>query len=249
MVPGDTELRCLADRLGHCFGELGRLRQALTHRSAVLGADGSNERLEFLGDTVLDLCLSEVLLERFPDADSGHLTKLKSLHVSNECLAGVADRLDLAEYLKVGGGQCLVGDRTEQRLLANAFEAVLGAVYLDGGITAAKRVVARCMLSGDLSDTLDRSPDEGNHKAALQEWLQARQRERPRYTVVRTEGSDNRPTFFVEARSGELVATGDGPKKRTAESEAAAELLRMLMESEASAPTSGAGAAGGAGAQ
>lgn len=247
MVPGETELRCLADRLGHCFHELGRLRLALTHRSAALGADGSNERLEFLGDTVLDLCLSEVLLERFPDADSGELTKLKALHVSNERLAGVADRLELAKYLQVGGGHSLVGDRTEQRLLANAFEAVLGAVYLDGGVAAAKRVVAQCMLSGESSDTLDRSPDEGNHKAALQEWLQARQRELPRYAVVRTEGSDNRPTFFVEARSGELVGTGAGPRKRAAEREAAAQLLRMLIESEASESTSRAGVAASSG--
>ncbi|MYC68841.1 MAG: ribonuclease III [Acidobacteriia bacterium] len=248
MVRGDTELRRLADRLGHCFRDLGRLRLALTHRSAVLGAGGSNERLEFLGDTVLDLCLSDVLLERFPDAGSGELTKLKSLHVSNERLADIAGRLELAEYLQVGGGQSLVGDRTEQRLLANAFEAVLGAVYLDGGIAAAKRVVAQCMFSGDLSDALDRSPEEGNHKAALQEWLQGRQRERPRYAVVHTEGSDNRPTFFVEARSGDLVGTGTGPTKRAAESEAAARLLRMLMDSEASETISGAGVAAGTGA-
>lgn len=247
MVPGETELRCLADRLGHCFHELGRLRLALTHRSAALGADGSNERLEFLGDTVLDLCLSEILLEHFPDAGSGELTKLKALHVSNESLAGVADRLELAKYLQVGGGHTLVGDRTEQWLLANAFEAVLGAVYLDGGVAAARRVVAQCMLSGESSDTLDRPPDEGNHKSALQEWLQARQRELPRYAVVRTEGSDNRPTFFVEARSGELVGTGAGPRKRAAEREAAAQLLRMLIESEASESTLRAGVAAGSG--
>ena len=248
MVPGDTELRHLAGRLGHCFRDIGRLRRALTHRSAALGAAGSNERLEFLGDTVLDLCLSEVLLERFPDASPGELTKLKSLHVNNNYLASVADRLDLAQQLQVGPGHSLAGDRTEQRLLANAFEAVLGAVYLDGGVAAAKSVVVRCMLSGELSDTLDRSPDEGNHKSALQEWLQARRRALPGYAVVRTEGSGNRPTFFVEARSGDLVATGAGPKKQAAESEAAAQLLRMLVESEASAPTCTAGTAAGSGA-
>ena len=232
MVPVDTDLRCLADRLGHRFGDLGRLRLALTHRSAVLGAVGSNERLEFLGDTVLDLCLCEILLERFPQANSGELTKLKSLHVSNEHLADVANGLGLPEFLQVGGGQRLVGDRTEQRILANAFEAVLGAVYLDGGVAAAKHVVARCMLSNDSSSTLDRSPDEGNHKAALQEWLQARHLALPQYSVVRTDGSVNRPTFFVEARCGGLVGTGSGPRKRAAESEAAEELLQLLIESE-----------------
>lgn len=247
MVPGETELQHFAERVGHRFRDLGRLRVALTHRSAVLGAVGSNERLEFLGDTVLDLCLSDVLLERFPDAGSGELTKLKSFHVSNERLANIASRLGLAEYLQVGGGQRLVGDRTERRLLASAFEAVLGAVYLDGGIAAAKAVVARCMHSGDLSNALDRPPDEGNHKAALQEWLQGRQRERPRYAVVRTEGSDNRPTFFVEARSGNLARAGTGPTKRAAESEAAARLLLVLMESEALETTRGAGVASGAG--
>lgn len=232
MVPGDADLGSLADRLGYRFNALSGLRQALTHRSAVRGADGSNERLEFLGDTVLDLCLSEALLERFPKADSGELTKLKSLHVSNEHLAGIADSLGLAEFLQVGGGQRLVGDRTEQRILANAFEAVVAAVYLDGGIAAAKNVVASCMLSDDRSGTLDRLPDEGNHKAALQEWLQARHRALPRYTVARTEGSVNRPTFVVEARTGELVGTGTGPNKRSAESTAAGQLLQLLIESE-----------------
>ncbi|MCY4535444.1 MAG: hypothetical protein OXB91_08775, partial [Bryobacterales bacterium] len=125
MVPGDADLGRLTDRLGYCFHEVDRLRLALTHRSAVRGAEGSNERLEFLGDTVLDLCVGEALLDRFPKADSGELTKLKSVYVSNEHLAGVANRLDLAEFLQVGGGQRLVGDRTEQRILANAFEAVL----------------------------------------------------------------------------------------------------------------------------
>lgn len=232
MVPGDADLGSLADRLGYRFKELGRLRLALTHRSAVLGAEGSNERLEFLGDTVLDLCLSEALLERFPKADSGELTKLKALHVSNEHLAGVANGLSLSEFLQVGGGQRLVGNRAEQRILANAFEAVVAAVYLDGGIAAAKSVVAHCMLSDGLSKTLDRSPDEGNHKAALQEWLQARHLALPHYSVVRTEGPVDRPTFYVEARWGELTGTGSGPRKRAAENEAAGGLLGLLIESE-----------------
>lgn len=232
MVPSDADLRSLADRLGYRFKEIGRLRLALTHRSAVLGAEGSNERLEFLGDTVLDLCLSEALLDQFPKADSGELTKLKALHVSNEHLAGVANSLGLAEFLQVGGGQRLVGDRTEKRILANAFEAVLAAVYLDGDIAAAKNVVACCMLSDGLSGTLDRSPDEGNHKAALQEWIQARHLALPRYSVVRTEGSVDRPTFYVEARCEALTGTGSGPKKRAAENEAAQDLLRLLIESE-----------------
>ena len=240
MVPGDADLRRFTDRLGYCFRELDRLRLALTHRSAVCGAEGSNERLEFLGDTVLDLCVSETLLERFPKSDSGELTKLKSLHVSNESLAGVANGLDLSKFLQVGGGQRLVGDWTEQRILANAFEAVLGAVYLDGGISAASSVVTRCMFSGELSGALDHSPDAGNHKAALQEWLQARHRDLPQYSVVRTEGSGNRPTFFVEARSGELVGTGTGPRKRAAESEAAERLLQLLMEAEMPEPASSA---------
>ena len=241
MALGDADLRRLTDRLGYCFRELDRLRLALTHRSAVCGAEGSNERLEFLGDTVLDLCVGEALLERFPRAGSGELTKLKSLHVSNEHLAGVADRLELAEFLHVGGGQRLVGDRTEQRILANAFEAVLAAVYLDGGIVAAKRVVAQCMFSGELLGGLYRLPDEGNHKAALQEWLQARQRELALYSVVRTEGAGNRPTFVVEARSGEFVGTGIGPRKRAAESVAAKSLLRLLADAEMPEPDSSAG--------
>ena len=238
MVPGDADLRRLTDRLGYCFHEVDRLRLALTHRSAVRGAEGSNERLEFLGDTVLDLCVGEALLDRFPKADSGELTKLKSLYVSNEHLAGVANRLDLAEFLQVGGGQRLVGDRTEQRILANAFEAVLGAVYLDGGIVAAKSVVARCMFSGELLHALCGPPDDGNHKAALQEWLQARHLELPLYSIVRTEGAGNRPTFFVEARSGEFVGAGSGPTKRAAESEAAERLLQLLIGAKMSEPAS-----------
>jgi ribonuclease-3 len=136
----------------------------------------------------------------------------------------------------------LVGDRTEQRILANAFEAVLGAVYLDGGIVAAKSVAARCMFSGESLDALYRPPDDGNHKAALQEWLQARHRDLPQYSVVRTEGAGNRPTFFVEARSGEFVGTGIGPRKRAAESEAAEKLLRLLAEAEMPEPGSSADA-------
>ncbi len=232
MMAGDAGLRRLAARLGHRFRDPGRLRLALTHRSAAVAVDRSNERLEFLGDAVLDLCLGEALLERFPQADSGELTKLKSLHASNEHLADVAEGLELARFLQVGGGLCLVGDRAERRMLANAFEAVLAAVYLDGGIVAARGVVARCMLAGEAEDAFARPPDEGNHKSALQEWLQERRWELPRYSVVCTEGAGNRPTFLVEARWRQFVGTGTGPRKRAAERRAAERLLQLLVAAE-----------------
>src|SRR5215475_7744501 len=199
---------------------------ALTHKSYVNehrddGAD--NERLEFLGDAVVDLAVSHRLMERFPSADEGELSKLRALLVNEESLARVARHLGLGDLLRMGRGEELTGGRDKS--------SVLGAVYLSAGLPGAMAVVDR--LFGDLLQGVAEGKSGEDWKTRLQELVQTRLRQSPRYRVVSEEGPDHSKTFEVEVTVGtELFARARGRSKKEAEQAAARETLTML-DSEA----------------
>lgn len=212
----------LSEALGHAFGDVRLLRLALTHPSAAHGdGEQNNQRLEFLGDAVLQLCVSEVLFSRFPKKDEGELTQLRAALVREESLAKAARTIGLGSYLRFDHGEMMTGGSEKPSVLADAMEAVLAAVYLDAGLPAAQAVCAR--LLGDLSDVRI----ERNWKSLLQETEQAEGREAPQYRVVSAEGPPHARVFHVEAwLSGEKRGEGQGPSKKQAEQEAA----RAVME-------------------
>ena len=207
---------------------------ALTHKSYVNehrdeGAD--NERLEFLGDAVVDLAVSHRLMERFPGADEGELSKLRALLVNEESLARVARQLGLGDLLRMGRGEEMTGGRDKSSVLADALEAVIGAVYLSTGLPGALTVVDR--LFGNLLQGVAEGKSGEDWKTRLQELVQTRHRQSPRYRVVSEEGPDHSKTFEVEVTVGtELFARARGRSKKEAEQAAARQTLTML-ESEA----------------
>ena len=218
-------LQSLCERLGYDFRDPELLRAALTHRSVMDKAAVSNERLEFLGDAVLALAIGLALFSRLPGASEGDLTRLKARYVNNDHLCETALAVGLDKCLRLGKGEEKGGGRQRPRLLADALEAVFGAVYLDGGMGAASAVAERCILATE-------SSVERESKTSLQEWLQARGCKLPRYVVVAEQGPPHRRTFEVEARSGEHAGTGRASSKKLAEQRAAAVLLERLLVSD-----------------
>ncbi len=221
----EDKLLTLCNRLGYQFRDPALLQVALTHSSAIDKNAVSNERLEFLGDAVLGLAVGGALFRRLPLASEGDLTKLKARFVNNEHLCKAALCLDLGSFLRLGKGEEQGGGREKPRVLADALEAVFGAVYLDGGMEAASGVAERCIL-------LEQPSIDKRSKTALQEWLQARGRELPEYVVVAEEGPSHRRTYEVEVRCGEHAARGRASRKKHAEQHAAALVLERLVSSE-----------------
>jgi len=230
----------LESLLGHRFRSAALLEQALTHRSLAheLGIDEpqprDNERLEFLGDAVVGLVAAESLYRRFPDLPEGELTRLRGALVSRRYLAQVAKTLDLGRYLRLGRGEDRSGGRSKAALLANAMEAVLGALYLDGGLDAARRVIETHVVepsAAALHQQLLAGSVIGDFKSALQELLQARKQGQPEYCTTAESGPDHRKEFFVEVRSaGRILASGTGRNRKLAEQDAARHALDSLRE-------------------
>lgn len=223
----------LATMLGFQFRDPSLFRVALIHRSYCnehgLDASESYERLEFLGDAVLELIISEHLYRQFPGADEGQLTKARSSLVRGGALAQVARRLGLGDHLLAGRGAEDSGERNRDSVLAAAVEAVLGAVYLDQGLEEARRFVDRHMAPELAEMTQTGSPPE-NPKSRLQEFLQGQGLPPPQYREANREGPDHCPVFTFEAIvEGEVVSTGRGGKKADAERAAAEAALRHLM--------------------
>ena len=207
----------------HDFRDPALLELALTHASA--DRDRNNERLEFLGDTVLDLVAAELLYERLPDRDEGDLSKAKAWLVSRKTLAGAARELDLAARARFGGGLERRGAPTS--VLANLYEALLGAIYLDGGL-AAGRAFVQATLAGPLAEAA-RAGHVENHKQRLQEWAQRRGGEPPTYQLVERRGADHRSAFLVRAEvHGHEYPPAWGRTRREAERHAAREALLVL---------------------
>ncbi|MBI2962374.1 MAG: ribonuclease III [Deltaproteobacteria bacterium] len=220
----------LEARLGHVFRRRDLLALALVHRSSLHGRGQNNERLEFLGDAVLDLAVSDLLMTRFSAADEGELSKRRAGLVNARALADRAAELDLGPVLRLGRGEERSGGRRKSSILAAAYEAVIGAVYLDGGFEAAREVVAR-HFAADLAPGSAASAID--HKTRLQEVTQRRFGETPQYSVVEASGPDHDRAYVVEIRvGGELRGRGAGKSKKEAAQRAALEALAVLDEAQ-----------------
>ncbi len=217
----------LAEKLGYQFKDQDLLVQSMTHPSMSAEqreAVEDNQRLEFLGDAVLQVILTEHLYRVLPDQAEGHLTKIRASLVSRRALADCALRLGLEEYLRLGKGEEANGGRHRESNLADAFEALLGAICLDGGITGAREVTMR-LMEEDLQEALE-GEDTSNPKGRLQEELQALRRESPLYRILTEEGPDHLKQFRVEVLwGGKPLGAGRGSSKKNAESAAAQDAL------------------------
>ncbi len=211
--------------IGYRFGDRALLDQALTHRSHTQESaevSSHNERLEFLGDAVLGLVVSESLVARFPAAAEGELTKLKAYLVSAANLISVARRLELGRFLHLGRGEELSGGREKKALLVDGLEALIAAVFLDGGLPAARRFCEQHILTEAAFEAAADHSESGNFKSALQELLQQQKLPSPSYRVVREAGPPHSRQFEVELRVGSLFSSrAEGSTKKSAEQSAA----------------------------
>lgn len=223
----DWPQRWLQSALGYAPRDLALFTAALTHRSA---SGRNNERLEFLGDAVLNLLVAELLYQRFPTADEGDLSRLRASLVSAGPLAGIAQSLGLGEELQLGSGELKSGGFRRESILADAFEATIGAVYLDTGLEAARAIVTRfCM---PLLEALPQADALKDPKTRLQEWLQSRALSLPLYSVESVSGEPHDQHFVVrcEIAAREISTVGEGSSRRRAEQEAAQRALVKIGE-------------------
>ena len=218
----------LERRLGYRFRDALLLEQALTHRSFAREKGGEhNERLELLGDSVLGLLATEILMNRFADHSEGRLTKIKAALVSSDALLREAEALELGSCLRLGKAEESSGGRTKKALLADAVEAIIAAVYLDGGLEAARSLVTRLGLREERLVAADRTLEEENPKSTLQELLQARGLALPVYSVVAEEGPPHRRRYRIRIDvNGLFTAEAEAATKKAAEQKAAAGALR-----------------------
>jgi ribonuclease III len=240
------EIMALEESLGHHFQRRELIEQALTHSSQAreieaLGAasrlprTGDNELLEFLGDAVLGLVTSEALFHRFPGFQEGQLSKLRAHLVGQRHLLRVAEQLQIGHYLRLGRGEEKSGGRNKATLLVDALEAILAALYLDGGWPVARDFILRAIVDPELAHMkLETSAmPVMDFKSALQEKLQASGRPQPVYALVKEEGPEHKKTFTVEIKLSdpeiaEFVARAQGTTKKRAEQEAARQVLEHL---------------------
>jgi ribonuclease-3 len=226
---GGRQLFELAAVLKHDFNDSVLLKRALTHPSAAAtrqtGVNDSYERLEFLGDRVLGLIVADMLLRRFPLESEGALARRHTALVRRETLADVAGDLGISRYLRLAKGEEEAGERNNPALLADACEAVIGALYLDGGLEVARRLVETALEP--YLNSAGKPPQDA--KTALQEWAQARGLPLPLYNEVGREGPPHQPVFSIEVCvEGQLPEIGEGRSKRVAEQKAAQAMLNRL---------------------
>lgn len=219
-------LHRLCQKLDYSFAEPALLRRAITHRSA---AKENNERLEFLGDSILNFLIADLLYARFPRAQEGRLSRLRATLVKGETLAEIARELEIGGHLILGPGELKSGGHHRASILADAFEAVIGAVYLDNGLEACRQLITsfyQDRLDSLTSESLLKDP-----KSRLQEYLQARQLPLPDYRVSAVSGEAHEQIFQVECMiNGTLpCVTGIGHSRRKAEQDAAAQALDWLL--------------------
>jgi len=221
----------LQERVDYRFADRNLLREALTHKSysneQASGTAPHNERLEFLGDAVLDLAISDQTFRAFPELPEGEMTRVRAEVVSEASLARVGRALDLGVELRMGRGEARSGGRDKDSLLADACEALLGAIFLDGGFEAARAVVAR--LFADAVGEAVRRKVGVDHKTRLQELLQARFGRPPHYRLVEAVGPDHQRSYRVEVIcDNEVLGAGNGRSKKAAEQAAAREALARI---------------------
>jgi ribonuclease-3 len=229
-VRTDARLVALQARLGHRFAEPRLLVRALTHRS--YGAE-HNERLEFLGDAVLNLTVSSLLFDRFAGSDEGDLTRVRAHLVREDSLHRVALALGLPDVVRLSEGEMRGGGARRPSILADALEALLGAIFVDGGFEPAQAAAQR--LFGEVIAATEVEAWSKDAKTELQEWLQARRLPVPAYRIVATRGEKHAQTFEVECAVATLglAERGEGRSRRAAEQEAARRMLGALKASDA----------------
>jgi len=221
----NRELASLEDQLGYHFKDTTLLSTALTHRSA---SSNNNERMEFLGDAILGYLISSELYQRFPSATEGILSRLRASLVKGDTLADIATQLQFGDYLILGSGELKSGGFRRRSILSDAFEAVIGAIYLDSDIETARQ----CILPffKPRLDQCDPAAVKKDAKTRLQEYLQSRGYALPEYSVRSISGEAHKQTFEVECRLAELeiISSGQGSSRRKAEQQAAKKALELL---------------------
>jgi ribonuclease-3 len=222
---GGNAVRKLEEKLGYRFEDRGLLKLALTHPSML--EKGNNQRLEFLGDAVLQYCVSDLLYQRYPKSDEGWLTARRAALVCEETLRHLAETLALGKYLRMGRGEEQTGGREKPAILADAMEAVLAAVCLDGGIDAARALVGRLYRD----DNTLAAQTGRDLKGELQAFTQARGQGLPEYVTVAEEGPAHDRRFTVEVRlAGKVAARGEGASRKAAEQAAASSALESVKD-------------------
>ncbi|MEZ4319111.1 MAG: ribonuclease III [Myxococcota bacterium] len=226
-------LNKLQGRIGYVFRDVALLERALTHSSYANERDtGDNERLEFLGDAVLELAVSALLLERFPEAQEGQLSRLRSRLVNTTALARIGRDIQIGPALRLGVGEDQTGGRDRTSVLADAVEALLGAVFLDAGFARARKIAVAWMeerLSGLDGEGAPVDLRWKNSRSLLQEHVQHERQQTPRYRVIDHSGPAHAPTFTVEVYIGsEVLGVGSGSNKREASHAAADAALDLL---------------------
>jgi ribonuclease-3 len=215
----------LESRLGYSFENKQLIIEALTHKS--FKKPYNNERLEFLGDAVLDLIVGEYLFKKFPDSDEGTLSKIRASLVNENGFAHLANELNLGKYIYISLAEENNEGRTKLSLLSNAFEAVIGAIYLEAGLDSAKRIAIK--LLEECYPTIDLQTLSKDYKTALQEFTQARYGITPTYEMTRSWGPDHKKEFEIEVLLGEkTLATSSGKSKKEAQQKAAKIALDIL---------------------
>jgi len=224
-------MQALEEKLNYHFHNVALLQEALRHSSYANEHRGanifSNERLEFLGDSVLGFVTAEYLFAKHPAAPEGELTRIRALLVCEDSLHEVAKRLELGQYLLLGHGEESGGGRTRASTLADAVEAVFAAVYLDGGIDAARRLIHRVLLDTEREDVAEEK--RRDYKTLLQEFVQRSPNQTLAYVMVGESGPDHAKTFLAEVHlNGERIGSGSGRSKKEAEQMAARDAMEKL---------------------
>lgn len=224
------DLTELQEALGHTFAEVELLERALTHRSfanEVEAIEHNNQRLEFLGDAVLGMVIAEAMFEKFPGAEEGGLSSWLAALVNERALCGVAEGLALGSYVRLGKGEMLSGGRQKASVLADAYEAVLAAVYLDSGLDAVRGVILS--LHREAIEAFKPSAPPEDHKSRLQRLVQSEGPFRPEYAIIAERGPAHARIFVAEVSvDGEALGTGEGRSKKKAQQQAAYAALERL---------------------
>lgn len=229
-----VQLKELQKSIGYRFQHIDLLKQALTHSSyaheTVLNQVVDNERLEFLGDAVLELVSSEFLFQTHPEMKEGNMTKLRASLVCEQSLARCAREINLGEYLLLGRGEDLTGGRERDSILSDAWEAIIGAMYLDGGFTSAKEFILKHVLKD-----MEHKKLFYDSKTILQEVIQNQYKKSLHYTLLSEDGPDHNKVFTVQAYMNETpLMVGKGRTKKAAEQEAAYQSLLKLQQNQSS---------------
>jgi ribonuclease-3 len=234
-TPGQNKFQELEQHIGYTFKSKSILEQALSHRSYAFAVSNSklmsNERLEFLGDALLGFVISHYLFDKYPHYGEGELSRIKSLIISRKALKEAADRIHLGDYLLLSHSEEKTGGRNRFSINTNAFEAVVAAVYLDGGFQTARRFIKRHVVT--LLKDLLRDEDFFNYKSKLLEIIQAKSDEVPKYSVVKEVGPDHNKTFEISVTFwGKEYGAGEGKNKKEAEQIAARNAIENLEKSK-----------------